>query len=127
MFLEALFGMAIEDRILINSPTEKLAAPKRSKPIRYTPTLEEFHQIVAAIRSEKYSDTAEASALCWRDVNFEKCHLLTFRQKTRKGFSIPFFPQLRPLLERRLLLSTEKTNSSAFDCTPGPNCKRSSS
>jgi hypothetical protein len=37
MFLKALFGMAIEDRILINSPAEKLAAPKRSKPIRRTP------------------------------------------------------------------------------------------
>ena len=137
MFLKALFGMAIEDRILINSPAEKLAAPKRSKPIRHTPTLEEFHQIVAAIRSEKYSDTAEessdyieflglaglgqaeASALCWRDVNFERNHLLTFRQKTRKGFSIPIFPQLRPLLEKRLRLSTEKNEGQA----PRPDAK----
>jgi integrase len=128
MFLKALFGMAVEDRILINSPAEKLSAPKRSRPIRHTPTVEEFNQIVAMIRSEKYSDTAkesadfieflglaglgqfEASSLCWRDVNFRLGHIVVFRQKTRTGFSVPIFPQLRPLLERRLQQTTEQND-----------------
>jgi integrase len=35
-------------------------------------------------------------------VNLERGKLLTFRQKTRPGFAVPIFPQLRPLLEKRL-------------------------
>jgi len=35
-------------------------------------------------------------------VNLDRGQLLTFRQKTRTGFAVPIFPQLRPLLEKRL-------------------------
>jgi integrase len=44
---------------------------------------------------------AEAATLTWADVNLERGHFVTFRQKTRTGFAVPIFPQLRPLLERR--------------------------
>jgi integrase len=85
-----------------------------------TPSLDEFRTIVASIRAQKYADTAEesadfieflglaglgqaeASALTWADVNLERGQLLTFRQKTRTGFAVPIFPQLRPLLKKRL-------------------------
>ena len=43
---------------------------------------------------------AEASPLTWRDVDFERGQLTTFRHKTRTGFVIPIYPQVRPLLER---------------------------
>ena len=74
---------------------------------------------MSSIRTQKYADTAEesadfieflglaglgqaeASALTWGHVNFERGQLLTFRQKTRSGFAVPIFPQLRPLLEKR--------------------------
>ena len=137
MFLKALFGMAVDDRILIHSPAQKLTAPKRAKPKRSTPTLAEFESIVAAIRNQKYSDTgdesadyieflglsglgqAEASALCWKDINFRLGHILAFRHKTRTGFSIPIFPQLRPLLEKRLQLAKELTGG----LPPSPETK----
>jgi integrase len=130
MFLKALFAMAVEDKILPASPAEKIKAPKRSKPIRQTPSFEDFRRIVSAVRSQKFSDTAaesadfieflglaglgqaETSDLCWRDVDFKRGHILTFRQKTRKGFAVPIFPQLRPLLKKRYRIAEQKNNGS---------------
>ncbi len=43
---------------------------------------------------------AEAAALTWSDVDFEREQIITFRHKTATGFAVPLFPQLRPLLER---------------------------
>jgi integrase len=43
---------------------------------------------------------AEASSLSWADVGFERGATTTFRHKTRQDFTIPIYPQLRPLLER---------------------------
>ena len=43
---------------------------------------------------------AEASPLTWRNVDFERGQLTTFRHKTRTGLVIPIYPQVRPLLER---------------------------
>ena len=131
MFLKALFSMAVEDKILPSSPAEKIKAPKRPKPIRETPSLEDFRRIVSAVRSQKFSDTAaesadfieflglaglgqaEASALCWRDVDFKRGHILTFRKKTRKGFTVPIFPQLQPLLKKRFQIAEQKNNCMA--------------
>ena len=121
----SLFRLAVDDGMIARSPAEGLTYRKREKPIRNTPTPQEFQSLVAAIRNQKYSDTAdesadyieflglsglglaEASALCWRDIDFRLGHILTFRHKTRTGFSIPIFPQLRPLLEKRLQLAKE--------------------
>ena len=62
MFLKALFAMAVEDKILPASPAEKIKSPKRSKPIRQTPSFEDFRGIVKVVRSQKFSDTANESA-----------------------------------------------------------------
>ena len=115
----SMFALAVKDGVIPYSPAAGLTYRKREKPIRQTPSLEDFHRIVSTIRTQKFSDTAnesadfieflglaglgqaEASALCWRDVDFKRGHILTFRQKTRKGFAVPIFPQLRPLLEKR--------------------------
>jgi integrase len=43
---------------------------------------------------------AEASSLKRNDVDFDRDHIITFRHKTRTGFAIPIYPQVRPLLER---------------------------
>lgn len=117
--VRAVFRLAVDDRLLPMSPVDGVRQKRRSRPIRETPTLDEFRRIVASIRAQKLSDTAhesadyieflglaglgqaEASALCWQDVSFERGQIVTFRQKTRTGFAIPLFPQLRPLLQRR--------------------------
>jgi integrase len=118
--LRAMFVLAEGDGMIAYSPVAGMKQRRREKPIRVTPTTEDFRAIVASIRSQRYSDTAEesadfieflglaglgqaeASALKWADVNLERGQLLTFRQKTRTGFAVPIFPQLRPLLEKRL-------------------------
>jgi integrase len=43
---------------------------------------------------------AEAGSLTRADINFDADQLITFRHKTSRGFAVPIFPQLRPLLER---------------------------
>src|SRR4029077_9607207 len=37
----------------------------------------------------------------WPDIDFKREQITTFRHKTKSGFAIPLYPQLRPLLERR--------------------------
>ena len=48
---------------------------------------------------------AETSSLTWDDVHLDKGQIVTFRHKTKQGLVIPIFPQLRPLLEKRLKLA----------------------
>jgi integrase len=121
--IRAMFGMAEGDGMIPRSPITGMKQRKREKPIRLTPSLEEFRAIVESIRSQRYADTAEesadfieflglaglgqaeASALSWADVNLARGQLLTFRQKTKTGFAVPVFRQLRPLLEKRLALA----------------------
>ena len=92
---------------------------------RLTPTEEQFKAIVESIRSQKLSDTAEPSAnlvefigqaglgqaecdgLLWKDINFDANNITLIRRKTKKQFSIPIYPMLRPLLER---MSAERSS-----------------
>ena len=110
--------MAVQDGVIGSSPAEKLQAVKLDKPIRKTPTFAEFKAIVADIRAQRFSadaqesadfvefiglaglGQAEASALKVNDIDWERNTITTFRHKTKSGFSIPLYPQVRPLLER---------------------------
>jgi integrase len=113
-----LFDMAVADGIIPQSPAAKFKAMKLEKPIRKTPTFDEFKAIVESIRSQQFSEDAqdsgdfvefiglaglgqaEASALAWPDVHWQRDQITTFRHKTKSGFAIPIYPQVRPLLER---------------------------
>jgi integrase len=79
-------------------------AKKVEKPIRHTPTREQFDAIVTSIRGQSAADTredsadfvqflglaslglAEASSLMWADVDFARSQIIIFRHKTRMGF-----------------------------------------
>jgi len=116
--VKAIFDMAVDDKIIPYSPAAKLKKVKVDKPIRKTPTFDEFKTIVESIRSQKFSadatdsadfvefiglaglGQAEAAALTWRDVSWKREQIVTFRYKTKSGFAIPLYPQLRPLLAR---------------------------
>ena len=118
--LKAIFEMAVGDGVISRSPACDISSAKLSKPIRDTPTWEEFQAIVSDIRSQEFSNDAEessdfieflglaglgqaeASALRKPDVDLDRNSIRTFRHKTQAGFVIPIYPQLRPLLERRL-------------------------
>ncbi len=117
--IKEIFAMAVGDRIIPHSPAANLKALKLDKPIRKTPTFEEFRALVENIRLQQFNPDAEesadfvefighaglgqaeASALCWPDIDWEREQIVTFRHKTKSGFAIPLYPQLRPFLERR--------------------------
>ena len=118
--LKDVFNLAVRDRIISVSPAQHLKYEKRDKPIRRTPTFEQFRTIVDSIRSQEFNGhdanesadfveflglaglgQAEASALTWDDIDWQREQIVTFRRKTKSGFAIPLYPQLRPLLERR--------------------------
>jgi integrase len=110
--------LAVEDRVLADSPAANIKYQKPDAPLRSTPTPEEFNSIVADIRSQQFNGhgaetsgdfiefmglaglgQAEARSLKRGDVDLNKGTITTFRHKTSTGFQIPVFPQLRPLLE----------------------------
>jgi len=110
--------MAVGDRIMAESPGKGLKYRKRKQPIRETPTFEEFQQIVADIRAQKFNreaeesgdfveflglaglGQAEAAAIKRSDVDLESGRMIVYRHKTDKGFAVPIYPQLRPLAEK---------------------------
>ena len=117
--LKEVFAMARRDRIISDSPAAHLKYIKRDKPIRLTPTWEQFKAIVENVREQVFNadaqdsadfleflglaglGQAEASSLARADIDLDAGRIITFRHKTSIGFAIPIFPQLRPLLERR--------------------------
>ncbi len=116
--VKELFNSAVRDRIITASPAAHLRSAKREKPIRLTPTFEQFKAIVADVRSQVLNADAQDSAefleflglaglgqaeagwLTPADVDFAGGQIITYRHKTSTGFAIPIFPQVRPLLER---------------------------
>ncbi len=131
-FLKQILQSAIDDGIIVTSPAAGIKPVKLEKPIRKTPSFEEFKMIAASIREQQYSDTAqesadfieflglaglgnaEASALTWGDIDWQRSAITTFRHKTKTGFAIPLYPQLRPLLERRFAASSGAPDEKVF-------------
>jgi integrase len=115
--VKELFRLAVRDRIMIASPAVHLQTAKREKPIRLTPTFEQFKAIIADVRAQVFNadaqdsadfleflglaglGQAEAGSLTPADVDFATGQIITYRHKTSTGFAIPIFPQVRPLLE----------------------------
>jgi integrase len=116
--LRELFEFAVRDNCIARSPCAHLKFRKREKPIRLTPSYDQFKAIIADVRAQPFNADAEDSAdfleflglaglgqaeagsLTRADIDFDAGRLITFRHKTSRGFAIPIFPQLRPLLER---------------------------
>ena len=53
--------MAVKDKIISENPAKDLTYHKRKKPIRLTPTFEQFKAIVASIRGQRFNREAERS------------------------------------------------------------------
>jgi len=116
--LKELFALAVRDRIIVTSPAAHLRSAKREKPIRLTPSFEQFKAVIADVRAQQFNadaqdsadfleflglaglGQAEAGSLTRADVDFEAQRIITFRHKTATGFAVPLFPQVRALLER---------------------------
>src|SRR5947207_4421999 len=113
-----IFSLAMRDRMTATSPATHLRYAKREKPIRLTPTFEQFKAIIADVRAQQFNadaqdsadfleflglaglGQAEAGSLTRSDVDLDAGRIITFRHKTTTGFAIPIFPQVRLLLER---------------------------
>jgi integrase len=116
--VKEVFALAVRDRMIPVSPSLHLRSVKRETPIRLTPSFEQFKAIIADVRAQALNadaqdsadfleflglaglGQAEASSLRRCDVDLEAGRVITFRHKTKTGFAIPIYPQVRPLLER---------------------------
>jgi integrase len=116
--VRSAIDMAVRDRIITENPVSGLKYRKRKQPIRDTPTFEQFQQIVTSIREQKLNREAEQSAdfveflglaglgqaeaasIKRKDVDLEAARIICYRHKMDVGFTIPIYPQLRPLIER---------------------------
>ncbi len=116
--VKEVFNSAVRDRILIQNPAAHLRSAKREKPIRLTPTFEQFKAIVADVRGQVFNadaqdsadfleflglaglGQAEAGSLTPADVDLAAGQVVTYRHKTSTGFAIPIFPQVRELVDR---------------------------
>lgn len=111
--------VALSDHVIMENPAAGLTYRKRKQPIRLTPTFEQFNQIVADIRAQKFNGhdaeqsgdfieflglaglgQAEAAAIKRSDVDLKSGRMIVYRHKTDIGFVIPIYPQLRPLVEK---------------------------
>jgi integrase len=120
--LKALFEVAVSDRAISDSPAARLKKQKVDKPKHGaydTPSWEQFKAIVAHVRSQKFNGhgaddsadflefmgcaglgTAEAIALTRASIDFRAEQITCYRHKTKEGFTVPIYPQVRPLLEK---------------------------
>src|SRR5262249_37789356 len=116
--IRAAFEQALKDRIILENPAAGLKYRARKKPIRLTPTFWQFKQIVENIRAQKFNREAEHSgdfvefmglaglgqaevaAIKRSDVHLDAGYFVAYRYKTDTGFTVPIFPQLRPLMEK---------------------------
>jgi integrase len=117
--LRDAFAMAVRDRVLFESPAAELKYRKRSRPIRLTPTYEEFRAIVEHIRSQQFNGhdadesadfieacgllglgQAEVSGIQRAHIDLDSGRIAIFRHKTSVAFHVPIFPQARFLIEK---------------------------
>ncbi len=133
LLVKALFDMAVNDKILLASPAEKLRPKKAVKPIRLTPTFDEFNAIIADVRSQKYNADAEDSAdflefmglvgvgqaeaagIQRQHVNMAKKQLTFFRHKTKTPYTVPIYPQAEALVTKLIGKPGIKQNSTLFE------------
>lgn len=119
-FLKQLFEIAVRDRIIAESPFTGLRTPwkRPQEPMRLVPTRQQFEAIVASIRSQRFTDHAQASAdfveflgraglgqaeaatVTWNDVDWKLERISVRRHKTGARFYVPIYPDLKPLLLR---------------------------
>lgn len=118
--LRKMFELAVADRLVAENPAASIKQRKLDKPLRETPTWEQFQAIVADIRKQKYNadaddsadfveslgllglGNAEAAYLQVKHLDFIHLRMTLHRKKTGKGYMVPIFPQAEAFLKRRI-------------------------
>jgi integrase len=116
-FVRHLFALALNHKVIAESPVDGMKLLRVEKPIRPTPTWEQFQAIVEDIRKQKLNadaqasgdlvefmgragvGTAECANLLGEHVDLDVGKITLYRMKTDTGYSIPIFPQLKQLLK----------------------------
>ena len=62
LFIRGAFQMAVDDKLLAHSPAAGIVQRKREKPIRRTPTFQEFQSILADVRAQVHNADHQDSA-----------------------------------------------------------------
>src|SRR5215472_13859063 len=106
--LRELFDFAVRDNCIAKNPCAHLKFRKRDKPIRLTPTFDQFRAITADVRVQPFNadaqdsadfleflglaglGQAEAGSLRAADVDLAAGQIITYRHKTSTGFAIGF-------------------------------------
>ncbi|MBU3665631.1 MAG: hypothetical protein FGM15_07115 [Chthoniobacterales bacterium] len=133
------FDLAVADGVIERSPLDGIKYAKISKPIRNTPTEEQFRALVDDIRSQKSNGhgcndsadfvelagtlglgQAELSAIRRQDIDLQAGIIRIFRRKTSQTFTVPIFPDARPIIERRLKNMPEEPEARLL---PQDNCR----
>ena len=117
-FIRHLFTLALDHKVIAESPATGIKLVRVEKPIRPTPSWEQFQELVCDIRKQKFNaeakesadliefmgtagvGTAECANLHGEHVDFTGGKITLYRKKTNTGYFIPIFPQLKPLIAR---------------------------
>jgi integrase len=120
LFLFQAFNLGVADRLLTrdeNPFTSRMIKRQRLDPVtRNIPTPAQFDAIIAEVREhddDDYADflqflgeaglgQAEVLGLRRRDIGTDKMKVI--RLKTKVPFTVPIYPWLRPLVEKRVAL-----------------------
>jgi integrase len=131
--LRGIFDLCVGDGVIDSNPLAGFEGRGDRDVKRYVPTREQFAAIVGAIRGQRFSDTAAASAdllefmglagvggaecaaLRWQDVDLRRGTIQLLRQKTGRAYTIRIYPRVRPLLERLREESAELGRDSVFE------------
>jgi hypothetical protein len=90
--IKALFALAVDDKIIAESPATTIKAKKRVNPVRITPTFEVFLAIIHDVRHQQHpSDNLDSPAGLLRDFKIFKLRNLNFllakREETDAGWT----------------------------------------
>ena len=112
-----LFDLAIDSKVIAESPAKDFEFLKKEDPDRATPSWEQFQNLVKDIRSQQFSaeaqdsanlvefmglagvGTAECGNILGEHIDFQNERITLYRSKTDTAYSIPIFPQLKTLLK----------------------------
>ena len=116
LLLKALFELAVADKLIAESPAAKLRPKRLVKPIRITPTFDDFKAIIADVRNQSLNADAEDSAdllefmgligvgqaeaggVKKQHVDLANKQPTFFRFKTKTPYTVPIFPQTEALV-----------------------------
>jgi integrase len=109
--LHGLFQIAVEFGAVSESPAKELKLLREGDPDRITPTWSQALSLIRAAKRQSSKDLlaimlflglgqAEIANLQGEHIDFVRGQISIRRQKTQRVFTIPMYPQARPLLER---------------------------